>query len=527
MQDATHCGTKMRNRLLRSYAAMPMGKKQVAVAHLKILIQDVPKMTHGLVYSDISPDDRQNFDSLHKCMSIRTRNSLRDFIPDSEATEFNLQLCSEITSSLMDHDTTPHERIELIFHAIYFLRIWRKWILSSQYNLKENFITVNCYMCIEVNAANLLNIIRQLRDEEKPELFLTTLFDSQACERAFRQFRSMGTTNFTKVNFSLYELLHMTRRLEVQNDILYTKLASFDIKLPKLEKSRTTTKIYALPSEEEIAKCLNRAKRFALDDASKFGMQLDGHDIDTCELPISKKIHHLEEEEVSDNESEYDDDDDEYFIGCDPDVLNKEDVNFEFPENDEFVKNNEKFVTMKNDEMKLIRKSTLVWLLSQGTKKISSDRLIRVQQKSGNCQITEGISSDAYEKIHVSEQIKIGDWCFFRNNETDANEIVCVGLVVAFKFGKGRTVKDKQYKGDLVDLKGNLPIAKELHVLSSWYVINDKRHLTALTSQNHRFIPLVNYIATVCKPLVDRDTKTIYFDEKDFKEIEDFVLKLL
>lgn len=64
MQDATHAGLKLRNRLLRSWDVMAMGHKQVSAAHLKILIQEVPKIIHGLVYSDISPVDRQNFKSL-------------------------------------------------------------------------------------------------------------------------------------------------------------------------------------------------------------------------------------------------------------------------------------------------------------------------------------------------------------------------------------------------------------------------------------------------------------------------------
>lgn len=287
MQDATHAGLKLRNRLLKSWETMAIGNKQVCGGHLKILIQDVPKIIHGLVYSDISPDDRQNFRSLQKCMDIRVRTALRDFVPDSEATVLFLKLCSEVVSSLMDHDVTPHERVENLFHVVYFLRAWKKWIASSQYT-KNNFITDNAYMCIEVNALNLLNLIRRFRVEGRPELFLTTLFDSQACERTFRLLRSMGTVCFTKITFTIHELLHMVRRLEVQNDIMYTKLPN--VNLPKVTKPRLQTKVYALPSEEEIDRCLKRAKRFALDDAAQFGMQINSDDIDTCDSVIPKRL---------------------------------------------------------------------------------------------------------------------------------------------------------------------------------------------------------------------------------------------
>lgn len=310
MQDATHAGLKFRTCFLRSYAALPMGTKLASVAHLKILIRDVPKKVHGLVHSDVSPVDKQNFRSLEKCMSTRTRNALRTYVPDSEATELFLKLCSEVTSSLMNHDITPYERIEMIFHAIFFLRIWRKWILKSRYKLRENFITSNAYLCTELNGGNLLKLIRKFRNENKPELFLTTLFDSQACERAFRQFRSMGTPNFTKINFPLLELLHMVKRIEVQNEILYSKLPQ-DIRLPKLERKRQTTKIYALPTEEEINECIERAKRFALKDATQFGMHVDSDDIDICEISIPKRLKTKNEIYNSEDESEEEDDSDE------------------------------------------------------------------------------------------------------------------------------------------------------------------------------------------------------------------------
>lgn len=68
-----------------------------------------------------------------------------NLVPDSEATVLYLNLCSKIGTSLMGHDVIPHQRIEMIFHAVYFLRIWKKWIQASDYSLK-NFITNNAYV---------------------------------------------------------------------------------------------------------------------------------------------------------------------------------------------------------------------------------------------------------------------------------------------------------------------------------------------------------------------------------------------
>lgn len=525
MQDAIHGVLKLRTCFLRSYAALPMGNKLASVAHLKQLIKTVPKKVHGLVLSDVSPIDRQNFKSFEKCMSKRTRMALQEYIPGSEATSFFLDLCSKVSTSLMDYDTTPYERIEMLFHAIFFLRIWRKWIIESKYILSENFITANAYLCTELNGANLLKLIRMFRDENKPELFLTTMFDSQACERAFRQLRSMGTPNFTKINFTLLELLHMVRRIEVQNEIVYLKLSGLDIKLPKLEKNHQTTKIYELPSEEEIEECVKRAKGFAIHDAERFDMKVNPDDIDACELNIPNVLR----DNLRDNE-ETSDDENESELDINDVEDSTENIN-DLPENDEdpFLEEEEDhqrtfiYTTDNLGRKQLLRKSTLVWLLSEGTKKISSDRLIRVQNTSKpSVSIDESL---VVSKVYVSKQIKLGDWCFFnmkRDRNLNGNEMIHIGCIHAFRFANRRLVKDKIYKFESVDLDDdNRP---NLEVLSSWHLINDE---AILIPSSVDFISLDKYIATVPSPSVDPDTRELFFNKIAFKAIENATLEIV
>lgn len=521
MQDGVHGGLRFRTCFLRSYAALPMGKKLASVAHLKSLIRDTPKSIHGLVFTDVSPIDRQNFKSLQKSMSIRTRDALSKFVPDSEGTVFFLQLCDELTSSLMDYDITPYERIETIFHAIFFLRIWRKWILKSKYVLKENFITSNSYICTELNGSNLLKLIRIFRDRKKPELFLTTLFDSQACERAFRQLRSMSSPNFTKINFHLLELLHMVKRLEVQNEILYSKLSSSDIKLPKLEKKRKTTAIYALPTEEEIEECLNRAKRSALNDALHFEMEIDSDEIDVCEVPIPNRLE--TDEELNEN---YDCEDDiENEIGHEhlEDTYEAEDDGGILQEEEDDQQRAFITITEHSGRKKLLRKSTLVWILSEGTRKISSDRLIRVQDKKNAVDPSISIDPSKSDIVYESKYIKIGDWCFFK-----AGEEVYIGLLHAFRYANRRLVKDKSYKFESVNLVDKPNLSKELEVLSTWYLVNHEAVLVPASVENHQFISMENYVATISiSPTIDRDTRSLFFSVDDFKAIDAAVLKLI
>lgn len=89
----------------------------------------------------------------------------------------------------------------------------------------------------------------------------TTFSDSQGCEKMFRTFRSMGTAQYTKINFSLYEVLHMTRRIEKRNEIAYISLADQKISFPN--KCTGKTIIHSLPTDEEINATIEKAKHEA------------------------------------------------------------------------------------------------------------------------------------------------------------------------------------------------------------------------------------------------------------------------
>lgn len=60
IQDTIHVGTKMRNRLLNPSLTIQLGNFVATTVHLKILLNTLGKDTHGLVQSDIYPQDRQN-----------------------------------------------------------------------------------------------------------------------------------------------------------------------------------------------------------------------------------------------------------------------------------------------------------------------------------------------------------------------------------------------------------------------------------------------------------------------------------
>lgn len=391
-QDTIHIGTKLRNRLLKAGIILPMGEYFVSIDHLKTLLQ-LDKDIHHLVQSDICPKDRQNYSSLEKIMHDRVIEALDKHVPNSKATVMYLRLCKKITSSYLDVNMKPTDRIYNIWYALYFIRAWRKFIsLGNKYRMNDNFITSNAYQCIEVNAHSLIYAILKLRDSNKAQLFQTHLFSSQPCESTFRQMRSLGTQNFTKINFSLYELLHMVSRIELMNTIKNSNDEQILFPEKKIE-----TKTFELPSNFEIITAIKAAKKDALESAKDFGIVLTNADIALCELKpanIHKEAKRLYDEDASDDDTDDESDDDE---ACDEDLTWEIDGSSSSDDGlDEGDQNNpdlvtdtgldtgfSKFVQIEINGKKMdIRKSRLIWMLTDKKDKLSADRSIRVRTRA-------------------------------------------------------------------------------------------------------------------------------------------------
>lgn len=510
-QDTVHIGTKLRNRLLKSDLLLPMGNCLISISHLKILLKNVPKNIHLLVRSDICPLDRQNYSSLEKMMSNNVIDALEKNVIGSEATVMFLHLCKQITASYLDEKMEPLERIYNIWQSLYFIRAWRKWISSSanSYRLDNNFITNNAYQCIEINAHALIFAILKLRNSNKAHLFQPNLFSSQACEQIFRRMRSLGTQNFTKINFSLFELLHMVSRVELMNSI--SSENDDKIFFPQ-SKSQTIT--FELPNDDDILETISRAKRVALQNAKKFGMIFSASDIDSTEL---KQIYKTE------NATEVHDDD--LAVDEDSDEDNDSENDSRTRDND----SNSKYVHVELDgSIEEIRKSRLVWLLSESKEKLSSDRLKRVQGAPQE----QKCKRQKLDHFENSTQIEIGEWCAFKKNglrnRNSANpfENVVFGAITGFKYSEEKSSqenKKQKYIFDFATLTDH-----KLLVLASWQECNNSGVLSAVEPESAFFIPIINFIDTTGTPKIEINPQTnlqVISFQKSIKEIEKKLLK--
>lgn len=496
IQDTVHIGTKLRNRLLKYAALLPMGDKQVSIGHIKMLLNAASKECHGLVYHDICPEDKQNYGSLEKLMENRVIEALEKYIMNSDATVQYLIICKQVTSSFLDRELKAIERIYRIWNAVYFLRIWRKWMESTNYKTDDHFITANAFQCIEINAHALISGIQTLREKKCPELFLPELYASQPCEFVFRQMRSMGSVNYTKINFTLHELIHLIRRVELTSEIALLRLEKEKVVFPRIRKvvEASNKSVCALPTDQEIIETILRARNDALESASRFKMCMTSSVIQKCEIIITN-----------------------------PKVKPRSSFDIPSTEDSDSLTQDE-FVVVENEDgtTKKLRKSTLVWLLTESNGKLSSDRLKRVQEMSRVDDLKKRrlMPSMQYNETTLveSSEVLIGDWCFFKSSDVgevhlavdnDVMKYCVIGNIIGFKHveeaietpsgsqGLKKKVQKKKYTLDYA------PTSGKIAALATWYTVENGGTLKPVKSEEHFFIHIKHYLTTLKNPFVE------------------------
>lgn len=390
IQDSVHIGTKMRNFLLRytyKIHKLPFGKYFIRLQHLYDLMESTSKDQHLLTPSILNPMDRQNFASVERMCSMNVTKLLKEKIKDSDGTVQYLQIIRDVIGALMDKELTPLQRVHKIWYSLFLIRLWREFIISKrEYTLANNFLTMNCYSCIEINAHSLVLCILHLRDINRPELFAPYLYDSQACESTFRQLRGMTTVHSVVTNCSLKEAIARTSKIQLQNDIMH--VTSHEYVYPRTKKTYDPI-LYQLPTPEEIINEIELCKRTALTTAVKLGLTKNRKANFTCKINPSTPIGNskMRSHDIRTKSK----------LFKVPDLTNiklndytgklKQDINNE--------KSSYAEVQIAGGESVIVKKSSLCWLLRNESRKLSSDRLMRV--KSGSKKPCKQITKIAYQ----------------------------------------------------------------------------------------------------------------------------------
>lgn len=344
--------------------------------------------------STVRPKDRQNFESVLAICDEKVLDLLSE-VGGNEGTIIYLRILSNIVRSFLDLSLQPLERLRMLWFSVFLLRIWKQFILKSKkkYSLLD-FISGNCYSCIEINAHSLILLMLFLKERKLDHLFHPQLLGSQQCEHTFRQIRSFTSTYSTVTNSTLLEITRRISKIELQNQISHIKLkqrytfpriglksSSYYSRIDRNGIDQSESPI-ELPSRQDIINEIELAKIEAIEYAESLGMTLKNSDSLTCRFPKPKvkgqKVVERENNDLLDESSTAENNDVlKLFENVDlkPLACKKVDTS-QIKETDQYVK-----VRNMDGQILPVKKHTLCWFLQKPETKLSNDRLTRVNTK--------------------------------------------------------------------------------------------------------------------------------------------------
>lgn len=379
IQDIIHIATKLRNFLLRTQwnlRSLPFGRgNYIQLKQLFQLLDMRFKGLHELTKSVLNPTDKQNFESVKKMYSEKVTDLLKSNVKNSEATVLFLKIMRDVTDAFLNRDLKPLERVKKMWYAVFILRLWRRYIVTHRnYSLETNFLTANCYSCIELNAHSLVQTILYLRNNNKPDLFLPHQLGSQQCEGIFRKLRSLTSTFSTVANVSTKEALARFSKIQMLDEIIHMTSPVFEY--PQLGSSKNKPNKFELPSLFEIETEIEKCAEQAIETALRFNLineydEKEDFELLLCQIkPLSQRTRKNEKPKP-------------III---PKLLKLSDFdgialkNFSATKN--CVDENSPFLELFFDNHSkriVVKKSSFCWLLRKDWHRLSSDRLRRVQ----------------------------------------------------------------------------------------------------------------------------------------------------
>lgn len=382
IQDTVHIGTKMRNSLLKTLKnakKLMFGDRYfIQIDHLHQIKNRFSRDKHRLTNTALNPFDRQNFDSVLRICDSKVIELLKNHINGSDATVMYLNILKSIIDSFMDDNLSSLQRIHKIWYSVFIVRMWRKYVVETDsLNLKNNFLSSYCYVCLELNAHSLVLLMLYLREIDEPEFLKLNRLDSQQCEKFYSQLRSFTSTFSTKANCTVKEIMSPINKIQLQNYISGGGVSEFIF--PKELSSNSHKKISMkisqvdIPSKDAIAETIEHSKLKAIDDAIEIGLlSEEERNIKLgCKCEAYKP---KEKRKLSKNKQIFVDK--EKLVHLQSVSL----INYAYKFENRSVICTSPYVEIFGSKNRLIvRKTSLTWLLRANSTKLSSDRLLRVK----------------------------------------------------------------------------------------------------------------------------------------------------
>ncbi|KAK3928336.1 Calcium-binding protein 4 [Frankliniella fusca] len=546
MQDTIHLLVKLKSKLLKPSEIIPLGKHHLASrGDIAALIDNVSRDHHDLVPSVLNQRDKMNFRMAQKLCAEIVCESLTENITGAEATVIYLNMMREFCSAFLEVSLDAVERIFRAFKWIFFLRLWRQWIDKTDgYSVSHNFITSNSYSCIEINAHSLVLLIRRFRDLEEPEHFLPWLFSSQGCEEFFRKSRAMSPTQSTMVTYSVLDLQHRVRRI----DFLSQTFCNLDnvIEYPRLKKmlkngDQRSTVSQILPEDYVIEETVQKAFKEALKVCEKVKIAPKNAKIPPCPLPVLSCDSSVLEDLIEDPDLDIDENVATFGDGTEDSSVEENLQDEELDDaaedllivstgqlgiksfKDVDVSPTSPFVVVSDAQGTpcIIKKTTLLYLLRTGDTRLSSDRLLRVQEDKIDRTTSRANQTALAATQRVKEdEISVGQWCAFQSE----NNSLIIARILAFSYLSGSSWRNQQYSSSSAPVQAPNPNKKRgLGVLCNWYNVQKNGRLIAVSMDLHGYYPIENYLCTIPRPLI-LSNKTLSL-ACPLKEIKKFISK--
>ena len=486
-QDIIHLLAKLRTRLITPSNLLALGCEVACRGHLTELLKGVKKEEHGLCQRTIDSKDKQNYSSIELLIRPCVTNCLRK-LNDSlkvQGTIVYLEIMRDIRDAFFDRSISPLTRLQKLWRSLFVLRMWRCWLKVTNSKLDTHFVSTNAYICVEINAHMLLNLIFNVIQGILPVEALRIWYTgSQACEQLFRLLRSMTPAFSTIVNFSMQGMLNKIHKLEFisaaecDDEIVFPRVKRRLLQI-KEESSETLT----VPTLAQVTSEILMSKSDAIRIAKSCKMELVSYEDKDLLLDLNEVVHTAvatdhETDDVTSKESEntivptrdtiYTN---EESIQIDQDLLTlklrkttKEGSlptyelsasNSDGKKSKEFtVKGRSSFISYNGV---YIRKVTALYLLQERTQ-LSNDRLLRVRGVQ-----PEHVFTGETRNVSGDNVVSSGELCVFKRIDCPN---YLLGRIVQFSYLQGKK-RQRQFSGQTVELQKES--CKNIGVFANWY----------------------------------------------------------
>lgn len=171
-----------------------------------------------------------------------------------------------ILYTVLDAEVSIEKRIYYLWYSVFFLRLWRAWLLNHDtHSTEHNFITLNAYICVEINAHGMYIVLQHIDNNSFKEFF-PYMYGSQPCESFFRLLGSISSTFSTMVNCDFLDAMHRIKKIELlcelankkyeNNNLVFPRKNQFRSSFDRLDKKQYAAGLPNIPDIPKIEKNL-------------------------------------------------------------------------------------------------------------------------------------------------------------------------------------------------------------------------------------------------------------------------------